>query len=162
MAIMKGVILSINPQATIIDITHGIAPQDVRQAAYLIPHACRYFPQQTVHIVVVDPGVGSSRAIIALRAQGHTFLAPDNGVLSLLLADRKVDTACRVENANYFLNPVSNTFHGRDIFAPVGAHLSLGLSFEQIGAPLAISALEAAEFSKTANHRRWRPVGHRH
>ena len=145
-AIMKGVILSINPQATIIDITHEIAPQDVRQAAYLIPHTSRYFPQKTVHIVVVDPTVGSSRAIIALRAQGQTFVAPDNGVLSLLLADRKVDTACRVENAAYFLKPVSNTFHGRDIFAPVGAHLSLGLSFEKIGPPLATSAVERLNF----------------
>jgi len=147
-AIMKGVILSINPQATIIDITHAIAPQDVRQAAYLVPHASLYFPQQTVHIVVVDPGVGSSRAIIALRTQGHTFLAPDNGVLSFLLADKKIDAACRVENPRYFLNPVSNTFHGRDIFAPVGAHLSLGLPFEKIGAPLAITSLEKLNFPK--------------
>lgn len=148
-AIMKGVILTINPRATIVDITHGIGPQDVRRVAYLMPATFRYFPRETVHIVVVDPGVGSSRAIIALRMQGHTFLAPDNGVLSLLLADNQVEAVYRVENPEYFLDPVSNTFHGRDIFAPVGAHLALGLPFNRLGPPLDHSALERLDLPQT-------------
>ena len=147
-AIMKGVILSINPQATIIDISHGINPQNMRQAAYLVQHTFEYFPRETIHIVVVDPGVGSSRTIIALQTQGHTFLAPTNGVLTLLLADMKIDAAYRVENINYFLNPVSKTFHGRDIFAPVGAHLSLGVSIQQLGSPLDASTLERLNIPK--------------
>jgi S-adenosylmethionine hydrolase len=148
-AIMKGVILSINPQATIVDITHRIGPQDVRRAAYLIAHAFDYFPKETIHIIVVDPGVGGSRAIVALRKQGHTFLAPDNGVLTLLLDDDTVDTAFRVENSKYFLEPVSHTFHGRDIFAPVGAHLTLGLSLAQIGPRTDTSTLERLDLPKT-------------
>lgn len=148
-AIMKGVILSINPQATIVDITHGIDPQNVRQAAFLIPHTFRFFPRGTVHIVVVDPGVGSSRAIVALRKHGHTFLAPNNGVLSLILTGNPVDAAYRVENADYFLDPVSRTFHGRDILAPVGAHLTLGLPFDQIGPQIDISTLKQLDLPKT-------------
>jgi S-adenosylmethionine hydrolase len=148
-AIMKGVILTINPRATIIDITHAISPQDVRQAAYLIPGAFRYFPRETVHIIVVDPGVGSTRAIIALRKKGHTFLAPDNGVLSLLLADNQIDAVYRVDNPKYFLHPVSNTFHGRDIFAPVGAHLALGLSFKQLGTSIDVSSLKRLDLPRT-------------
>lgn len=141
-AIMKGVILTINPQATIVDITHGIGPQNVQQAAYLIAQAFYYFPRETIHIIVVDPGVGGPREIVALRKQGHTFLAPDNGVLTLLLTDDTIEKAFRVENSKYFLEPISHTFHGRDIFAPVGAHLSLGLPLAQVGNRIDISTME--------------------
>jgi S-adenosylmethionine hydrolase len=132
-AIMKGVILKINPSATIVDITHWIDAQDVHQAANAIANSYRYFPSETVHIVVVDPGVGSRRAVVALRLEDQTFLAPDNGVLSPFLEKQTIEKIVRVENTDYFLNPVSRTFHGRDVFAPVGAHLSLGLPLGRLG-----------------------------
>ncbi|MBW1697231.1 MAG: SAM-dependent chlorinase/fluorinase [Deltaproteobacteria bacterium] len=131
--VMKGVILSINPRAVIVDISHNIDPQDVTQAAYVIKSAYRYFPAQTVHVIVVDPGVGSDRAVIALRYDGHFFLAPDNGVLSFLLNNDKIEAVIRVENSRYFLKDISWTFHGRDIFAPVAAYISMGVKLEDIG-----------------------------
>jgi S-adenosyl-L-methionine hydrolase (adenosine-forming) len=134
--IMKGVILSITPSAVIVDITHHIDPQDILQAAYLIKSAYRYFPEGTVHVVVVDPGVGSDRAIVALDMMGHIFLAPDNGVLTLVMDQGKMDSLVRVENTRYFLNSVSRTFHGRDIFAPVAAHLCGGMDITNLGPPL--------------------------
>ena len=133
---MKGVILSVNPASTVVDITHHVEAQDITQAAYIIQSSFRYFPAGTVHLIVVDPGVGSDRSIIALKMMGHFFLAPDNGVLTLLMEEAGVDDVIRVENSNYFLKPVSRTFHGRDIFAPVGAHLSLGLDLREFGAPI--------------------------
>jgi hypothetical protein len=140
-AIMKGVILKVNPRATIVDITHWVGPQNVHQAAYAIAGSYRYFPAETVHIVVVDPGVGSRRAIVALRLNGQTFLAPDNGVLSPFLEKETIEKIVRVENTDYFLKPVSRTFHGRDVFAPVGAHLSLGLPLDRLGTPIESTAL---------------------
>jgi S-adenosyl-L-methionine hydrolase (adenosine-forming) len=144
-AIMKGVILKINPGATIVDITHWIDAQDVHQAAYAIASSYRYFPPETVHIVVVDPGVGSRRAIVALRFEGQTFLAPDNGVLSPFLENQPIEKIAKVENTDFFLKPVSRTFHGRDIFAPVGAHLSLGLPLDRLGASIESDALVRLE-----------------
>ncbi len=132
--VMKGVMLSINPSVSIVDITHQIAPQDIHQAAYLIPSYYHFFPEGTVHIVVVDPGVGSQRSILALSHRKHFFIAPDNGVLTLLLNTEKSDTIIRVDNADYFLKPLSSTFHGRDIFAAVGAHLSCGTKLDAFGA----------------------------
>ena len=131
--VMKGVVLSICPSVSIVDITHQIDPQDVHQAAYLIPSYYHYFPEGTVHIVVVDPGVGSQRDILAVTHGGHFFIAPDNGVLTLLLNTGKSDTIIRVDNTDYFLEPLSSTFHGRDIFAAVGAHLSCGIELDALG-----------------------------
>ena len=131
--VMKGVMLSIDPSVSIVDITHRIAPQDVLQAAYMIPSYYHFFPQKTVHIVVVDPGVGSRRRILAVSYQNHIFIAPDNGVLTLLLNAEKSDTIIRVDNSDFFLAPLSSTFHGRDIFAAVGAHLSRGTKLEALG-----------------------------
>ena len=148
-AIMKGVILTINPRATIVDITHQIDPQNIRQAAYLISDSYQYFPKDTVHILIVDPGVGSSRTIIALRLQGHIFLAPDNGLLSLLLTDKQIDSTFRIDNDDFFIEPVSNTFHGRDIFAPVGAQISLGTPLDKLGSPIDKSALIKLELPQT-------------
>ena len=145
-AIMKGVILKINPQATIVDITHWIDPQDLCQAAYTIADSYRYFPAETVHIVVVDPGVGSRRAIVALRLEGQTILAPDNGVLSPFLEKEPIEKIVKVENTDYFLKPVSRTFHGRDVFAPVGAHLSLGLPLDRLGAQIQSDTLVRLDF----------------
>jgi S-adenosylmethionine hydrolase len=130
---MKGVILSICPTASIVDITHQIDPQDVAQAAYLIPSAFRFFPEGTVHLIVVDPGVGSERHILALNHKRHIFIAPNNGVLTLLIDAEKSDTIIRVHKADYFLEPVSSTFQGRDIFAPVAAHIVNGAEIEDLG-----------------------------
>ncbi len=131
--LMKGVILSVNPYASIIDLTHHIAPQDLVQAAYIIKSSYIYFPKSTVHAVVIDPGVGSDRAIIAVNMMGQTFIAPDNGVLSLVMEEGLVDNIIKVDNSDYFLDSISRTFHGRDIFAPVAAHISKGVEINDLG-----------------------------
>jgi S-adenosyl-L-methionine hydrolase (adenosine-forming) len=131
--VMKGVILSICPAASIVDITHQIDPQDIVQAAYLIPSFYRFFPLGTVHLIVVDPGVGGERDILAVSHRGHVFIAPDNGVLTLLMSREKSDTIVRINNANYFLKPVSSSFHGRDIFAPISAQIINGLTLKDLG-----------------------------
>lgn len=134
--VMKGVILSINPDAAIIDLTHHIDPQDIEQAAYIIDAAYRFFPEKTVHVVVVDPGVGGDRKIIAARSGSFFFIAPDNGVLTLIMEQAGFDEIVKVENPGYFLDKISLTFHGRDIFAPVSAHVSAGLDINKLGKPL--------------------------
>lgn len=138
---IKGVILSVNPSAMIVDITHQIDPQDLIEAAYVIKSTYRYFPKGTVHVIVVDPGVGSDRAIVALEMMGHIFLAPDNGVLTLLMDEGRIDSITRVKNSHYFLEPLSQTFHGRDIFAPVGAHISKGVDLKKLGSGLDLNDL---------------------
>ena len=135
--IMKGVILSLNPSVAIVDITHHIDPQDLVQAAYSIYSSYRYFPKGTVHVVVVDPTVGSDRNIIAFKITDHIFLAPDNGALTLLINENNINSITRIDNTSYFLDPVSRTFHGRDIFAPVSAHLSMGVPIKKLGTPVA-------------------------
>ncbi|MEJ2729988.1 MAG: SAM-dependent chlorinase/fluorinase [Deltaproteobacteria bacterium] len=137
--VMKGVILSICPSVTIVDITHRIDPQDIHQAAYLLPSYYRFFPEGTVHIVVIDPEVGSRRGILAVKHREHFFIAPDNGVLSLLLNAEKSDTIIRVDNSAYFLKPLSSTFHGRDIFAALGAHLSCGTKLDVLGSNMDVN-----------------------
>ena len=138
--VMKGVILGINPRVQVVDITHAIPPQDVQEAAFLIHSAHRYFPKDTIHTIVVDPGVGSNRRAIVCQTDNAFFVCPDNGVLSYLLQgnlqDRPAFQATTIENAAYLLPQVSNTFHGRDIFAPVAAHLSLGVPLADIGTPV--------------------------
>jgi S-adenosylmethionine hydrolase len=131
--LMKGVILSIHPRAAIVDITHQIVSQDVVQAAYTIHASYRYFPPGSVHLIVVDPGVGTGRAVLALEMQKHFFIAPDNGILTRLLDDGDTTELVRITNTDYFLNPVSRTFHGRDIFAPVCAHVAKGVALSRLG-----------------------------
>lgn len=133
---MKGVILGIDPTAAIVDISHDITPQNVREAAYVIYTAYPYFPPDTVHVVVVDPGVGSRRRAIALRAAQACFVAPDNGVLSYVLARERMKEAVSLTNSRYHRPTVSHTFHGRDIFAPVAAHLARGVPLTKLGEPL--------------------------
>ncbi|MFH0725093.1 MAG: SAM-dependent chlorinase/fluorinase [Pseudomonadota bacterium] len=139
--IMKGVILSRAPEARIVDISHGILPQHLVKAAFLIDSAYRYFPKGTVHVVVVDPGVGSDRTIIVLEAAGYFFMAPNNGVLTMILEKTTAAKAVKVENRRFFLETVSRTFHGRDIFAPVAAYLSLGGDIHELGSRVAPSDL---------------------
>jgi S-adenosylmethionine hydrolase len=130
---MKGVIFGINPQATLVDITHNLCRGDIRAGAFALMASHRFFPKHTVHVAVVDPGVGSERNAIAVQTADYAFVGPDNGVLSWALRHEKVRTIRRLENAKFFLQPVSRTFHGRDIFAPVAAQLSKGLSFAKLG-----------------------------
>lgn len=139
--VMKGVILSINPHVSVVDITHSIDPQDLVQGAHFIPYTYPYFPGGTIHVVVVDPGVGSSRRIIALEKNGHIFIAPDNGILTLIVEDGNVGTVVQVDNPDLYLSPVSQTFHGRDIFAPVSAHISTGVDLISVGRPVDLSSL---------------------
>jgi hypothetical protein len=127
--IMKGVILGIAADAQLVDISHDIRSYDLLEAAFLIESAYRYFPQGTVHVVVVDPGVGSARRPLAAVAHGHTFVAPDNGVLSAVLENE----VYHIKNDSLFLPAVSRTFHGRDVFAPVAAHLARGMPIESVG-----------------------------
>ncbi len=131
--LMKGVILSINPAATIVDITHQIDRQDIVQAAFAIHTAYRYFPAGSVHLLVVDPGVGTGRALLAMEMKKQYFIAPDNGALTLLFNENIAACLVRLTNSNFFLDTVSQTFHGRDIIAPVGAHLSQGVDLHQLG-----------------------------
>jgi len=121
---MKGVILSIAPNVTLVDITHEIAPQHIRQAAYVLHAAASYFPHGTIHLAVVDPGVGSRRRALVVRTSRGFLVGPDNGLFTLLLADEP-DAECRsITNPAFMLPHVSATFHGRDVFAPVAAHLA--------------------------------------
>ncbi|MEW6427729.1 MAG: SAM-dependent chlorinase/fluorinase [Thermodesulfobacteriota bacterium] len=139
--VMKGVLLTLAPGLTIVDLSHGIRPGDVRQAALLLAAGYRYFPDDTVYVCVVDPGVGSDRRIVALKAGKRIFLAPDNGLLTPILAAEPDATARQVTRADLFLPAVSSTFHGRDIFAPTGARLAGGLPVEEVGPPVTPASL---------------------
>ena len=134
-AAMKGVILSINPAATIVDFSHDVPPQDIRRAALLLDDAADWFPADTIHVAVVDPGVGTDRAIVYARIGRQQFVAPDNGLLSRLAARTPPSKMVQVTDPAYWLERVSTTFHGRDIMAPVAAHLALGLDPDRLGPP---------------------------
>jgi S-adenosylmethionine hydrolase len=131
--LMKGVILSINPSVTIVDITHRIDSQDIAQAAFAIHSAYRYFPAGSVHLIVVDPGVGTDRSLLAAEMYDQCFVAPDNGVLTLLFNDQSPGKLIQLTNSDFFLDSVSRTFHGRDIMAPVGAHITRGVDINELG-----------------------------
>ena len=135
--VMKGVILNINPQVQIVDITHAIPPQDIHGAAFLIDSAWRYFPTGTIHVIVVDPGVGSERRSIICQTETAYFVCPDNGILTHILRREERIHTVSADNSAYFLPQVSNTFHGRDIFAPIAAHLSRGIPIDELGSPVA-------------------------
>lgn len=131
--VMKAAILRINPHVQIVDICHEIKPQDILQAAFLLKGSFKYFPCGSIHLVVVDPGVGSKRKSIIVRTRDYFFVGPDNGVLSLALKGEVPIEVVGITNSRYFLKPVSDTFHGRDIFSPVAAYLSKGESPDKFG-----------------------------
>ncbi|HTN70117.1 MAG TPA: SAM-dependent chlorinase/fluorinase [Methylomirabilota bacterium] len=131
--IIKGVIAGINPAAQVVDISHGVPPQDIMAAALILRHSVSYFPRGTIHVVVVDPGVGSDRRPLLIESSGNYFVGPDNGVLSLALDGKEPTQIIRLSHPRYHLQPTSATFHGRDIFAPVAAHLSLGIAPASFG-----------------------------
>ena len=134
---MQGVILRINPAATVVDLSHDIPAQDVRAAAFVLSMAYPYFPADAIHVVVVDPGVGSERRALALCTPRGVFVAPDNGVLSYVFARESIVEMVHLTQQDYWLTPLSHTFHGRDLFAPVAAHLSLGVALSNLGSPIA-------------------------
>lgn len=135
-AAMKGVILSIHPTAAIVDLSHEIPPQDIRRAALLLDDAAEWFPPDTIHVAVVDPGVGTDRAIVYARIGRQQFLAPDNGLLGRLAMRTPPTKLIRVSDPSHWLPRVSATFHGRDIMAPVAARLALGLDPDRLGPPM--------------------------
>jgi S-adenosylmethionine hydrolase len=135
-AAMKGVILSINPAVTLVDVTHDVRPQDVRQGALVLGDVADRFPPETIHVAVVDPGVGTDRAIVYARIGRQNYVAPDNGLLSRVARRAPPAKLVRITEPRYWLQPVSATFHGRDIMAPVAAHLSLGVDPDKLGPPL--------------------------
>ncbi|OGO24441.1 MAG: hypothetical protein A2144_01555 [Chloroflexi bacterium RBG_16_50_9] len=161
-AAMKGVVLGINPEAKLIDVCHTIRPQDIAQAAFVLSTVYEFFPRSTIHVVVVDPGVGTGRRAIILRTPAADFVAPDNGVLSYVIRHYSEESeavdqrqlkpgpglaAIALTRPQFWRSPVSPTFHGRDIFAPVAAHLSLGLSPDSFGE--AISSLTVLPLTRT-------------
>ena len=156
---MKGVVLSINPDAAVVDISHDIPPQDIAHGAFVLSAVCRDFPSDTIHVAVIDPGVGTSRRALLVDTPAGRFVAPDNGLLTYVLADQRRNepsgttvgieaggfleplpapvpqgcSAYALTRAEYWRHPVSDTFHGRDVFAPVAAHLSRGVPAEELG-----------------------------
>jgi S-adenosyl-L-methionine hydrolase (adenosine-forming) len=133
--IMKGVIAGIAPSVQVIDVTHGIPAQDVMSGALILRHAVGYFPPGTIHVGIVDPGVGSERAPLLIESGSQFFIGPDNGIFSLALRDQQPDRIVQLSNRAYHLRPTSSTFHGRDVFAPVAAYLSLGIPAAEFGEP---------------------------
>lgn len=130
---MKGVMLRINPDARLVDLTHDIPPGDIWGAAFTLACAAPHFPDQTIHVAVVDPGVGGTRRAIAIRTERAVFIGPDNGILSLATAKEETRAIRVIENLDFLDSEPSRTFHGRDIFAPVAARLGRGERFEDLG-----------------------------
>ncbi len=135
-AAMKGVILSIAPQARLVDVCHEVESQNVLSGAYLLANSVPWFPAGTIHLAVVDPGVGSERRIIAGRWGDQIVIAPDNGLVSVVQQNTPAAEIFELTDRQYFLPEVSNTFHGRDVMAPVAAHLACGTALSALGAPI--------------------------
>ena len=134
--IMKGVVAAINPAATIIDLTHGVPPQDVTAGALALASAVNYFPAGAIHVAVVDPGVGGDRRPILIETDRACYVGPDNGLMNLAADRQRLIRIIHLSKPEYHLQPASMTFHGRDIFAPVAAHLSLGVPPDKLGEPV--------------------------
>jgi S-adenosyl-L-methionine hydrolase (adenosine-forming) len=131
--VMKGVILNVNPEALIVDLCHHVGSYDVFEAAFTLAQSYRYFPSDTIHLVVIDPGVGTARRPILASTREYKFVAPDNGVLSLIYEREEAVEVRHVTADHYFLNPLSQTFHARDVFAPVTGWLSKGVEVDKFG-----------------------------
>ena len=136
-AAMKGAVLAIAPDATLVDVSHRVPPQDVASGTYVLSSAYRYFPVGTVHLAVVDPGVGSARRAIVVETQHYLFVGPDNGLFSAVFEREMKWKVVEIRNTAFFRPAVSPTFHGRDVFGPVAAHLSNGVPTEELGPPVA-------------------------
>ena len=147
--VMKGVIASIAPAVRVIDITHEVEPYAIAQARFLLARSWPYFPKGTIHVVVVDPGVGSARRPVLVQAHGHTFVGPDNGLFTELF-DEPGAKARLIANSKLMLSIVSSTFHGRDVFAPVAAHLALGVAASRVGPPITDAVRSASQAVQAA------------
>jgi hypothetical protein len=130
---MKGVILGIHPEALVVDITHDVSHGDIRGGAFALAASYPFFPRGTIHLAVVDPGVGGSRSALVVQTADYLFVGPDNGVLSWALRQEKIKAIRKLENEKFFLRSISQTFHGRDVFSPVAAHLGKGVAVEKFG-----------------------------
>ena len=150
---MKGVILGINPSVSIVDLSHEVQPQDILMGALILRSAIAFFPPGTIHVAVVDPGVGSARRAIMIETVTALLVGPDNGLLSVAAPPESVQRIIHLTNSRYFLPRVSQTFHGRDIFAPVAAHLSLGVPPEDFGPPVAHIERLALPVVEHASHK---------
>ena len=150
--VMKAVIIGITPDAQIIDITHDIPPQNVASGAWVLSYGYRYYPGGTVFVCVVDPGVGSSRNAIAVHAGDWYFVGPDNGLFSYIYAEQTIHGAVVLSNSAFHLPQVSSTFHGRDIFAPAGAHLARGVALHELGTSLDQEALQRIDVQPPERH----------
>lgn len=140
--IMKGVIVSINPRVSLIDLTHDIPAQNICLASFALLESFKFFPAGTIHLAIVDPGVGGSRRGIAVKTQDSFFVGPDNGIFNRVLKVNPPLTAINLTNPNFWISPNPKpTFHGRDIFAPVAAHLSRGVPIEQVGESIDLCTL---------------------
>ncbi len=135
-ASMKGVLLSLNPALRIVDISHEVRPQQVSEAGFVLACACSFFPHGTIHVLVVDPGVGTSRKLLLARTEHYFFLAPDNGALGLVFESEPPREMVSLTATHQFRKEVSSTFHGRDILAPVAARLSRGTPLQHFGEPV--------------------------
>ena len=152
--VLKGVILSINPEARVIDLSHGVEPFNVLEAALILKAHYSYFPKGSVFVCVVDPGVGSERRALALECGDYSFVAPDNGLLDLVVEDIKSPPKVVViENKKYLLPKRNDTFHGRDVFSPVAAHLSKGVPLEEMGS--AVEYVPRLGFPKSRRVGEW-------
>lgn len=145
---MKGVILTIYPKAQIIDISHQINKFNIREAAFKLALTAQYFPSNTIHLVVIDPGVGSARKALIVLTTHYFFVGPDNGVLSLAAEKDEIKSIIEIQNKEFFLTHVSNTFHGRDIFAPVAAFLAKKVPLKKFG--IFIKKMVKLDFSQAA------------
>ena len=148
---MKAVILKISPDAKIVDITHEIEKFSVRMGAYILAAACPYFPKGTVHVVVIDPGVGTERKAILIQTENGYFVGPDNGVLALAAKSQSIKHVYRIENPKFMLPRISHTFHGRDFFAPAAAHLANGIPPSEFGPE--ISEIVTPKYAKITKRR---------
>jgi hypothetical protein len=156
--VMKGVILGIQPSAHLVDISHGVEPYQIAGGAFTIAQAYRYFPRKTIHVVVVDPGVGSARRPLLVEMAGQYFVAPDNGVLSMVYAKEERIHVRHINSEHYFRQPVSNTFHARDVFAPVAAYLAKMVDSHKFGDEIEDYVRFAAPKPKPAGENRLRAV----
>jgi S-adenosylmethionine hydrolase len=152
-AAVKGALLSVYRDATLIDVTHHISTQDVTEAAFQLATVWSVFPAGTTHLIVVDPGVGGSRRGIAVEAGGHYFVTPDNGLLTLVIGNVPPTRAIVLDRPEFFLSDVSSTFHGRDIFGPVAGHLARGdVAFEDLGSLTPVESIVQLPWSPVSDN----------
>lgn len=143
--VLKGVVLTITPSATLVDLTHAVMAQNIASGAWILAASYRYFPKGSVFVCVVDPGVGSARLPIAVYAGNWVFVGPDNGLFSYIYAEQPLHAVVALTKKEYHLPNTSHTFHGRDIFAPVAAHIAAGVTLSEVGTPLAAASLTRLE-----------------